>query len=335
MNSHKSSYMIDVEVDVWYICKILSSISYSISPSYLIRLLKGVESGGMVDDSHQKLEGFGRLSDRSTEFIRCLIRYLVLHNYLMITDTKRGCLGLEEKGLAFLIRSYPFVLYPRQLAQSKYEREAYLRLEKLRKELSEKELAPEQVVFSDHTLGEMAFHFPLESRQLSEIPGMGDFRLNKYGPSILAVLKEVEKEKQEERRTYLESIVQRPSFQEVKAMFEAGMDQEEIASRRKVKVQTVQKMLSDLHEAGLIDLNPWIERVVDPETLKLGSEYFEGNQQVRLRQAFQELGIAYETLRLCRLYVSRTYTCEEPWYADYYLHEHELSFLDYSRNTLR
>ena len=55
---------------------------------------------------------------------------------------------------------------------------------------------------------------------------------------------------------------------------------------------------------GEIDLRPWIEKNVDSKALYKGAEYFKKVSNPKVKEAFQVLGLDYETLNLCKMYVA-------------------------------
>lgn len=306
--------MEDVQQEAWHICNILAFIDKAITASYLIRQLKGIN---LTKANSGPVDSVGKLRDMESDRIRCLIRYLGNQGFLQRVGEKTGSMILTEKGQTFHKSPYPIILYPRQLSQNKYEREVYSRLRQLRKNICKEEGCPAYIIYSDFTLEELSFRRPQNLTQLAGIPGMGDIRINRYGPAILNILKDVRNKQKLARKEELAQLVQRPSFKEVKAMFEAGMTISEMAERREVKESSIFKMLSDLYEAREIDLSNFIEAEIPAETLQRGKTYFESQQASPLNMAFKELGIGYETLRLCRLYVSRFSQCEEAWELEY------------------
>ena len=94
-------------------------------------------------------------------------------------------------------------------------------------------------------------------------------------------------------------------------LFEKGFTVEQIASQHELKTGTIQHYLLTLHQAGEIDLIPWIKDQLSTEELEKGSRYFQQHENPKLSQAFADLGLDYDTLRLCRLYVAKHDTVQE------------------------
>ncbi|MEO0899336.1 MAG: HRDC domain-containing protein [Bacteroidota bacterium] len=305
--------MQDVQEEVWHVCNVLQELGRPLTPSYLIRILKGVRAQGKKSAKDKELESHGTLGDKDPDRLRLLFRFMMEREFLKRLSPKNGSLVIDEKGRDFLRSPFPILVYPRQLSRNRFERDIMSRLRNLRKMISQGEGHPPYMVFTDHTLDELTFRQPTSISSLKEIPGMGDFRINRYGAGILKIIKEVKAKQQLERKEHLEAIVHRPSYQDVKCMYMAGWNIEEMAIRREVKPSTIKKMLADLHEAKLLDLKPMIKKEVPPAILEEGASYFRKHEDARMKVAFQELGISYETLRMCRLYVSKAYICDDPW----------------------
>lgn len=306
--------MEDVWQESWHICNILSYLDKAVTASLLIRLLKGMN---LNKEIQAPKESIGILARTESDRIRGLIRYLSHQGFLQRVGPRTGSMVITSKGRNFLQSPFPIILYPRQLSQNKYEREIYSRLRQLRRTFCQVDKCPAYVVFSDFTLEELTFRRPTNLRQLTKIPGMGDIRINRYGPSILSIIKEVRQKQQVARSEELTQKIHRPSYKEVKAMFESGMGIPEMAQKRQVQESTIYQMLMDLYEAREVDLSHFIESEIPEETLERGKVYFLEEPNPRLNHAFRDLGIGYETLKLCRLYVSRFSQCEEAWELDY------------------
>ncbi|MEL6842126.1 MAG: helix-turn-helix domain-containing protein, partial [Bacteroidota bacterium] len=92
--------------------------------------------------------------------------------------------------------------------------------------------------------------------------------------------------------------------QMVKALFESGAASHEIAQRRGIKQSSVVRSLEYLQNAGQIDTCSWVEEQLPPQSLRKGKAYFQDRPQSSLRAAYESLGLDYDSLRMCRMYVS-------------------------------
>jgi ATP-dependent DNA helicase RecQ len=71
---------------------------------------------------------------------------------------------------------------------SRAEDERFERLRALRRRLADQENVPAYVVFSDAVLREMARRQPRTEAGLLAVPGVGRYKLSRYGAAFLEVL---------------------------------------------------------------------------------------------------------------------------------------------------
>ena len=68
--------------------------------------------------------------------------------------------------------------------------ELFSRLKELRKRIASKEKVPPYIVFADTSLKQMATQMPLNEKELLDITGVGEYKLQKYGSIFLTEIKE-------------------------------------------------------------------------------------------------------------------------------------------------
>ena len=304
MEAIKTTTQVSITAETTEILKTTLLLEEAFAANYLINILRGKQEF-LREEVHANFETFGSLKGRSGDYLRNVIHVLVQRDYLSIREGISGKLTITEKGCAFLDHPEEIEVKKRDLRMSTYDYMLLSELRKLRKELVKQESKPAFRIFTDYTLDRIIDEKPLDLVSLKLVPGFGDFKANRFGPAILRVVQQVMDRKQEDDAIRLLKKVRRPSYQNVKALFESGMGEEEIARKRMVKPQTIRTTLLDLDRAGEIDLRPWIEDTVAPEVLEKGREYFQQAEQTRLKDAYEALGLDYDTLRLCRLYVSK------------------------------
>ncbi len=276
---------------------------------YLINILQGQQTF-LRNESHATLSCFGALSTATRDHLRRLITLMLKEEYLLVSDPRYGILQLSEKGHGFLKSPLDMYVDPKAIQESGFERALRARLKDIRKHFATEEGKPPFRIFTDHTLEALLESKPQSVEDLLLIPGMAHYKVNRYGPAILQSFLNLEEQKADFLRTQLLRRVATPSHQAVKTMFESGLSVEEIAQRRQVKPSTVNSALLALHQAGDVNLKPWIEHTLPQEVLERGAEWFREKESPRLQEAFETLGLDYDTLRLCRLYVADFHSSE-------------------------
>ncbi len=293
------------------ILKTVLLLEQSYGVNYLVRILQGIQEYGFRETNHQHLETFGTLQDQYQEMIRDITQYLIKEEFLEILDKRFGNIGITQKGKDFLDHPSDIWVLPRTIRASKIDKRIFYALKNMRKEIAEEASKPPFHIFTDYTLHCIVEEKPTDLHSLHSVPGIGDYKVEKYGHMIIGIINDLLEQKAEEDQTRLLKKADSPSHQAIKTMFEEGKSLDEIATAREVKVSTVRAALHCLHTTGHIDLIPWIKENLDPEILEKGIAYFKENTQIRLTQAYEDLGLDYDTLRLCRMYVSHTSDVEE------------------------
>ena len=70
------------------------------------------------------------------------------------------------------------------------ERELFERLRTVRRELADEAGVPAYIVFGDKVLLEMVARRPRSPRELLQVPGVGEAKLERYGAAFLDVLRD-------------------------------------------------------------------------------------------------------------------------------------------------
>jgi len=177
-------------------------------------------------------------------------------------------------------------------------------LRQLRFELAKYEGLPPYRIFNNRSLVEISDRKPKSLAELQSVAGMGDYRCNRYGGTILLCIKRTCRAYQIQWRQTALRRAQQPAQQAVKSLFESGYEPHEIAQNRQVQESSVIRSLEYLQNAGAISAQNWVEEQLPNDQLQTSYQYFEIHPQSDLKSAYEALGLDYNTLRMCRMYVS-------------------------------
>jgi hypothetical protein len=272
--------------------------------NYLIHVLRGNEQFGLKKDAHKKLETFGALHYMKSDKIQKLMSWLLSNGYLTLTNMQYGTLGLTEKAHAVLENPTPFYIYQKELYITTEDRILQSSLKELRKSLSTLENKPVYEIFNNYCIEMILQTKPKTISELKEIAGMSNIIADRYGILILKSIGYAEKEAKKVLHEKVINSTQTPAAQTIKQQFLSGMSIEAIAESRKNTIGYITKVLSDLHTVGEIDLSRYVETQVNPAELHKAQVFFTQTQEGSLKNAYETLGLDYNTLRLCKLYVS-------------------------------
>ncbi|MEZ5492980.1 MAG: DNA helicase RecQ [Gammaproteobacteria bacterium] len=169
--------------------------------NHLIDVLRGADGDKVFQFDHHRLPLYGRGQDLSTNQWRSVFRQLVARGYLSVDLERFGALRLEARCRPLLRGEEQLDLRRdahRKTAQKRtrtplpeeIDVALWEALRDCRRELAEEQGIPPYVIFHDSTLQEMCTSFPQDLEQFSQLSGVGERKLEKYGPAFLRVLQQ-------------------------------------------------------------------------------------------------------------------------------------------------
>ncbi len=282
--------------------KTIRLIGRASSFNELARILRADNPEYFRHPSHASLETTGLFADKSRLELRLILGYLLDEEYFELPSLRYQRLEVTPKGEAFYESPHAILVMQDEIRISPFELYFHRYLRDLRTSISEDKSIPPYLVFSDHCIDQIAKHQPETLKELSLITGMDDEKVALYGATIIKTLDQLQLNWHHVKNLTLLSRLRNFTHQEVKRLHQEGFNIEEIAGMVGVKQSTVEQYLCDFHQAGVIDLRPWIKSQMDPEILKTSLKYFKGKEQSKLRDAKLELGYEYRELRFARTY---------------------------------
>ncbi|MFA6091454.1 MAG: RecQ family ATP-dependent DNA helicase [Elusimicrobiota bacterium] len=180
---------------------------------YVVNLLLGKSDERMQRSGHDALQVFGLLKDTGEAALRAWIDQLIVQDLLEVTETgEYPLLRITEAGKALckdqgsvrlgIPSAKPSRVKKQKKAKSlrtsKGSRDAepeldadmelFERLRRLRKMISAQLGVPPYVVFHDSALMEMAALKPRTMEEMGKVKGVGERKLERYGPAFLKVI---------------------------------------------------------------------------------------------------------------------------------------------------
>lgn len=288
---------LDITRPAHTLLKTLQTTQTKFGISYLVHLVQGDDKFGLKDEAHRQLPTFGALKETYSYKIRQVIGYLIVNQYIATRLGEFPTCYLTDKGKEALQAGEEFHVSSQELNRAETDRALFERLRAFRHQAAEARLRKPFEIFWDKTLLAIVQLRPKTLDTLRQAEGMTDYKITHFGVDILNIVQEVMVAEAQQK-------AKMPMAQAIKNLFQSGKSTEEIAQQREISPATVQNYLEMLHRAGEIDLISWAEEHMDPDALYRGTEYFAQAQNPRLQEAYEILGLDYNTLRLCRLYVS-------------------------------
>ena len=227
--------------------------------NYLVDILLGKKDERITRNGHERISTFGIGKEFTVAEWRVIMRQLIAMGFIEIDIERHGALRLTEK-------CRPILKSQQSLQLRKIQQETHTSTSKkpkqtirpqdqllweslraLRLSLAEKAGMPPYVIFHDATLQEMLKVRPATKSQMSEIMGVGEQKLARYGD---AFLKEI-------ARYPLPELLDNnlsDTVNETLNLYQQGNDVDKISKLRDLKLPTIYTHLSEAIEMGLLDV---------------------------------------------------------------------------------
>ncbi len=170
---------------------------------YVIDVLLGQTNERIKNLGHQSLSTFGIGTEHTSKEWQSLIRQLVARGLLYVDMDAHGAIKITQEGVDFL-KTKPALLLrldpksvggassnsstntdPALMLERECDQTLFMALKALRMNIAKENNVPPYVVFHDKTLIEMVLFKPSNLAAMSNIPGVGKSKLDKYGQLFL------------------------------------------------------------------------------------------------------------------------------------------------------
>src|SRR5690554_323707 len=264
---------------------------------------------------------FGSGKDFDDKFWMALIRQVLVTGMITKDIETYGILKLSNKGKAFLKKPSSFMMTEDHdydstsngtvLSRSKTSNVAdetlVAMLKDLRKKVAKKMEVPPFVVFQDPSLDDMALKYPVNLDELATVHGVSDGKAKKYGKEFVGLISKYVEENDIIRPDDL-IVKSTGANSSLKLYIIQSIDRklslEDIASTKDLDMDALLKEMELIVFSGTkLNINYWIEEVLDEEQQEEISEYFMEAENDSIQTALEEFDGGYdiEELRLMRI----------------------------------
>ncbi len=173
--------------------------------AYVVEVLTGVENDRIAQFGHDRISTFGIGTEHDNRTWRAILRQLIALRLVDVDLAGHGGLSIAPAGRDFL-RDKPVLMLrvppaPRarrgkvtrgttQPVMAETDRDLFEALRQKRLEIARAQNVPPYVIFHDRTLIELAAARPSSRAEMASVPGVGEAKLDRYGPAFLAVIAE-------------------------------------------------------------------------------------------------------------------------------------------------
>ena len=291
----------------------------------IIDVLRGANTQKIRDYRHDQLPIYGMGKELSADEWQRIGRALLHQGLLTETTDGYPVLRLNELSLEVLRKERTVEIaapikpvQKRQvksddtLALKPEEEELFQCLRALRKQIADELGVPPYVVFPDMSLRYMAQRRPQSRSQFAQIPGVGSNKLAAYFTPFTDEIRDyclshhLKMDIEPQRTTNVAPTLATSvgTRQQTLALYQQGLNVEDIATERNLKPITIINHLTELAEAGeAVDL----DRLVQPEHYEVIVDALQqiGNDLLRPVKDFLGDEYSYEEIRLVRAAIRR------------------------------
>lgn len=292
---------------------------------YIINILTGEASTEVRTYKHDKLEIFGKGSERSDKFWGACIRQSVVGGLLKKDIETYGTLLLTPKGKEFLEKPYPFEL----LKEHNYEGDddgddddiitaqggsaaaadeaLFAMLKDLRKKIAKQKNVPPFVIFQDPTLEDMATQYPISLDELKNISGVGAGKAERFGTEFVQLIEKYVEENNIDRPQDLvvKSVVNKSGLKvHIIQAIDRKMPLDTFAESKRITFAELLTEIDTMVSSGTrLNLDYFINEFLDKDNQEELIDYFREAETDSLEDALAEFSGAYteEEVRLMRI----------------------------------
>ncbi|MFT5385410.1 MAG: ATP-dependent DNA helicase RecQ, partial [Saprospiraceae bacterium] len=279
----------------------------------LIDILRGSQKREILENGFDKIKTYGMGADISAYDWQHLIAQLINLGLLEIAYDQRNVLRLtpQSKEILFNEKKVQLVkmadIKQRQEAEkSKVNKktvkervrdELFEVLRQLRREIARKSGIPPYLVFSDASLEEMAASRPSTAYDFSQVSGVGEKKLQRYGKVFMDAILDFVSQKSTED-VQMEGATQLATFQ----LYNRGFSPEQIALQRDISEQKIYDHLVKMYAKGHgVDIKRFVKTEEIQQVVKVVSVL---EPPYKLREIFDALDgkMPYHKIRFSLAY---------------------------------
>lgn len=266
-NCEMEGELVDKTVDAQKVISCVYRMKRPFGIGVIIDVLRASKNKKIIELGLNQLSTYGIMKDYSKEGLKDFINTLISHRYIDYVG-EYPVVRLNQSSIDIL-KGNEKVMFKekRKIEKVSSNNELFDLLRSLRREIASEEGVPPYIVFGDNTLKEMSIRIPINENQLSEISGVGEKKILKYGDVFLSVINKYVKannievqwesgiklNKNEVEESFRKSSMKngkKKSFEITVDMLRDGEKFHTIAKEREISITTVLSHIQQYLEEG-------------------------------------------------------------------------------------
>lgn len=208
-----STNQVEATVDAQKILSAMARTNEGFGIGHIIDIVRGADTEKIRSKGHQNLKTYGAGKGKSKTWWQGIVNELIGQQMIYRDADRYNVLRMTESGRQVLFGEEAFFISETSAVERKdkpdkksssalfgkaglngnaFDKPLFKRLKKLRTELAREKGIPPYMVFSDKTLSEMAAVKPETNEAFLAVSGVGEKKLDVYGPRFLEVIREWE-----------------------------------------------------------------------------------------------------------------------------------------------
>lgn len=288
---------------------------------HIVDVIVGKKTHEVTLSDHHKMKSFGKGKDKEPVFWKSVLRMLLVNGYVTKNIENYGLLYINEKGEAYLKKPTKIEIAVDQQFDAVYDDDdsnvevenvfdevLYDMLKDLTRKVGKQMNFPPYVIFSEPSLEEMAFKYPITMDELSKIGGVNKNKAMKFGKPFLELIKKYVEENNIERSedVVIKSVVNK-SAKKIAIITNIDKKQslEDIARSQGMTMTEVLNEIQSIVTSGTkLNLQAYINHVADEEIQEEMMDFFRHCQTDSLDEALKEYGQEFskEDIQLMKIH---------------------------------
>lgn len=323
-NCSKPKEKREAKDDIILLLKAVDEINELGTITYVTNLLMGKRMKEILSFNHDKLSSFGKGAEKDELYWNSVIRKALLSNYLRKDIEQFGLLKINEEGRAFVKDPHEVIITMNQVYTGTDSDDDDIvtgnpktnamdpvlmeMLQSLRKSVAKKMNLPPFVIFQDPSLEDMATQYPITMEEMAKISGVSQGKAQRFGTAFIEMIAKYVEENDIDRPTdFVMKSVANKSAQKVFIIqnIDKKIPLEEIARSKGITFEDVLvEIESIVHSGTKVNLNYYINEVVDEEVQEIIYDYFMEAESDSIEEALKELkddDVTMKEVRLMRI----------------------------------
>ena len=201
-NCLKPPEVADATTDAQKLISAIARTGQRFGVAHVINVLRGSKAQKLIEYQHDRLTVYGIGEDKPAAYWRQLAEHLLHEGLLSASADQYRTVHLSPDSRSVLVGDRPVSMAVSRVAKQASPRRAaahsdapmdqalFDTLRSLRKELADERGVPPYVVFGDKTLIQFAQHLPQDDSAFLEISGVGQKKLEQYGPVFMQAIRQ-------------------------------------------------------------------------------------------------------------------------------------------------